>query len=113
MHWGHKVQQGRGEEIEVTRSEYNAAFGYPSPDPPEIPDEVSHVWEWWWQLNARRMPGFDSVAPLTYSDIYHWSVLTRTQVTPTEIAMLIKMDDAWLQAVNQEKREQRDRGKEN
>lgn len=108
MHWGHKVISKDG-QAEVTRAEYNAAFGVESPDEPEIPDVVMHVWEWWWRLNARRSPGFDAMAPLTYFEIYHWSALTRTQITPDEIGMLIQMDDAYLVAVGTERKEQHDR----
>jgi len=110
MHWGHKVS-GKGGQVDATRVEYNAAFGVESPDPPPIPDAVTHVWEWWWKLNARRVPGFDSMSPLTYSEIYHWSVLTRTKIATQEINMLIMMDDAYLQAVNAERKEQRERDK--
>ena len=108
MHWGHKVS-GKDGEVDVTREEYNAAFGADSPEQPEIPDAVTHVWGWWQQLTARRKPGFESLSPLTYSEIYHWSALTRTQITPTEISMLVQMDDAYLLAVNTERKGQRDR----
>lgn len=110
MHWGHKVT-GKDGDVEVTRAEFNIAFGAENktPDVPEVPDIVEHVWTWWWQLNSRRAPGFDAMAPITYSEIYHWSTLTRTQITPNEINMLIQMDDAYIQAVNVERKEQRDR----
>ena len=111
MLWGHKVN-GKDGEVEVTRAEFNASFGVDSPEAPEIPDAVAHVWEWWWKLNARRLPGFEAMAPLSYSEIYHWSALTRTQITPAEIGILIQMDDAYLQAVSAERKEQRERGKE-
>lgn len=108
MHWGHKDRDGNG----ITRAQYNANFNAPVPEQPDVPDAVTHVWEWWWQLNARRAPGFESAAPLTYSEIYHWSALTRTQVTAAEIGILIQMDDAYLQAVRDEQRGQRERERE-
>lgn len=110
MHWGHTVI-GREGNVEVTREEYNAAFGVDSPDAPEVPDIVSHVWDWWWKLNARRAPGFDAMAPITYDDIYKWSAITRTPITPSEVDMLIQMDDAYLLAVGIERKGQRDKGK--
>jgi len=111
-HWGHKIS-GKDGQIEVTRAEWMAAFGVEDkiPEPPVIPDAVMHVWEWFWKLNARRVPGFDSMAPLTYSEIYHWSALTRTQIATQEINMLIQMDDVYLQAISAERKEQRDRDK--
>lgn len=110
MKWGHRVLSKDG-QVEVTRTEYNMAFGVESPDPPEVPEIVNHVWEWWWQLNARRSSGFDSISPITYSEIYHWLVLTRTQIMPAEIEIIIKLDDAYLLAVSTERKEQRDRNK--
>ena len=112
MHWGHKVSN-KGGQVEVTRAEFNEAYGAgdKTPEPPEIPDAVAHVWEWWWRLNARRSSGFDSMSPLSYSEIYHWSALTRTQITPDEINMLMQLDDAYLAAVNTERKEQRERDK--
>jgi len=111
MKWGHKVLSKEG-QIEVTRAEYNEAFGVESPDPPAIPDAVIHVWEWWWQLSARRSSGYDSISPLSYSEIYYWSALTRTQISPIEIDIIVKLDDAYIRAVATERREQRDREKQ-
>lgn len=108
MHWGHKVSSKEGQQ-DATREEYNAAFGVVSPEPPEIPDAIAHVWAWFWELSARRAPGFDSITPLSYSDIYHWSALTRTQITPSEIAILIQTDDAFLQQMSRERRDQHER----
>ena len=51
------------------------------------------------------------MSPLSYSEIYHWSALTRTQITPDEINMLMQLDDAYLAAVNTERKEQRERDK--
>ena len=103
----------KGGEIDATRAEYNAAFGssHETPDTPETPDAVIHVWPWWKQLDARRKPGFDSMEPITYGEIGTWSSLTRTQITPAEIGMLIQMDDAYLRAVATERKGQRDRDK--
>jgi hypothetical protein len=105
MHWGHTTI-GHDGQAEVTRAEYNEAFGVEVPEAPEIPDAVIHVWSWWWELSNRRKPGGESLAPLTYSEIYHWSSLTRTQITPSEIGMMIQMDDAYLRTVAEERKEQ-------
>lgn len=111
MNWGHKVISKDG-PVDATRTEFNAAFGVESPDRPDIPDAGFHVWEWWWLLNARRIPSSDSMAPITYTEIHHWFTLTNTLVTPPEIRMLIQMDDAYLQSVAIERKEQRERNKE-
>jgi len=111
MHWGHSIVGPDG-KVEVTRAEYNEAFGVDVPDAPDIPEAAAHVWEWWWQLNARRSPAYEALAPISYSEIAHWSSLTRTQITPTEIEMLIQMDDAYLRTVAEERKEQRARSRD-
>jgi hypothetical protein len=101
--------------VDVTRAEWNASFGaeLKTPDDPEIPDCLTHVWGWWWELHSRRQPAFDGEAPLSYADIYHWSQLTRNIITPDEIQILMRMDDAYREqmAVERKERHERDQPK--
>ena len=110
MHWGHKTLSKDG-QVDVTRAEYNEGFGVETPEAPDIPDAGLHIWEWWWKLNSRRVTYSEVQAPLTYSEIYHWSILTRTQISPSEIDVLMIMDDAYLGAVADERKDQRARNK--
>ena len=98
--------------MEVTRLEYNEQAGVESPPQPEIPECAEHVWNWWWQLNARRQPGFDSLAPFSYAEIHSWILLTCRYVAPEEIAWLIQMDDAWLATIAEERKARSEREKE-
>lgn len=102
VHLGHKIDSKEGKQ-RVTREEYNEAFGVDSPDPPIFPDAVEHVWEWWWKLQKRRQSGFDSQNPITYTEIFHWAFLTRTQITPPEVEMLAQLDDAFIEQISIEK----------
>jgi hypothetical protein len=111
MHWGHTTLSKEG-QVEVTRAEYNESFGVETPEAPDLPDAGSHIWEWWRQLDSRRVTYSEVAAPLTYSEIYYWSTLTRTQISPSEIDVLIIMDDTYLKAVADERKEQRARAKE-
>ena len=70
------------------------------------------VWDWWWELNARRIPGVDNLAPITYTEITQLLLLTRRIVAPEEINWLIQMDNAWLTAISEERRAKHDRDKE-
>jgi hypothetical protein len=79
---------------------------------PEIPDCAQHVWEWWWELNTRRPPGFDSLAPLSYGEIQAWLFLSGRFVAPEEVKWLIDMDNAWLTAVATEREARRERERE-
>lgn len=111
MKWGHTLNNREG-PVEVTRAEYNENFGVEVPEAPEIPDAGLHIWEWWWRLSSRRITYSEVMAPLSYSDIFHWSILTRTQISPSEIEVLFAMDDAYLSAVAAERKGQRERERE-
>jgi len=82
------------------------------PDQPEIPQCAQHVWEWWWELNTRRPPGFDSLAPISYSEIISWLYLTGRYVSPEEIGWLIQMDNAWMNSIAEERKARTEREKE-
>jgi hypothetical protein len=106
MKWGHKVADKDGPR-EVTRAEFNEAFGAYTPEEPFVP--LEHVWNWFWLLNARRQPGFESPSPITYEQVHSWSVLTRTIITPSEVELLMAMDDVFLEQVSIERKGKRER----
>lgn len=83
-----------------TRRQRNARFGQPSPEN-DIPDAVEHVWEWFWDLSARRKSGPEA---LTYAEVGEWQRLTGTAIRPEEVEMLMKMDDAFLAECREEQR---------
>lgn len=86
--------------------------GAETPEEPEIPICAAHVYEWWWELNSRRSPGFDQVAPITYADIHAWAMLTEKTVSVREVRWLIKMDNAWIEAIGKERESKREREKQ-
>ncbi len=115
LKWGHKVNSPHGRAhglVEVTRQEYNQQAGVESPEEPEIPFCAEHVWKWWWELNARRPPGLDNLAPISYGEIESWISLTGKMVTHEEIRWLMQMDDAWLSAIAEERKARQERDKE-
>jgi hypothetical protein len=71
-----------------------------------------HVWAWWWELNARRPPGFESLAPLSYGEIHSWILLLGKRVATEEIRWLIQMDNAWMHSIAEERKARRERDKE-
>jgi hypothetical protein len=73
---------------------------------------AGRVWDWWWQLNTRRPPGFESLAPISYSEICSWLLLTGIQAAPEEIRWLIAMDNAWLSAIAKERKAKQERDKD-
>jgi hypothetical protein len=107
-----KVSVGRNKQQDVNRADYNETAGVETPVQPELPACAEHVWHWWWELNARRPPGFDSLAPITYGEIDHWISLTRKRVTTREINWLTQMDNAWMTAIATERKDRSDRDRE-
>jgi hypothetical protein len=107
-----KISVGRNEQKEVTRADYNEAAGAETPLQPELPMCAEHVWHWWWELNARRPPGFESLTPFSFSEINHWISLTGKRVTVREIGWLTQMDDAWMHAISTERKDRIERDKE-
>jgi len=77
-----------------------------------VPECGEHVWHWWWELNSRRPPGFDSLAPISYSEIINWLYLTRRYVSPEEIGWLVQMDNAWMTAIAEERKARSEREQE-
>jgi len=80
------------------------------PEEPEIPDYGEKLWAIFWKLHARRRPGFESPAPLSYTELAAWAALTREHISPDEVEVITQMDDAYMRAVHEgmELRRERD-----
>lgn len=111
MKWGLKLA-GRYGPVDVSDLDFYQYNGYDDkiPPEPEVPEEGEHIWSWFWRLNARRQPGFESTAPLSYEQILYWSGMTRTFVSPEEVEILTAMDDAFVIGIaeGREKKRKRD-----
>ena len=88
-----------------TRRQRNERFGAPSPEV-EVPDQLLHVWDWFWELSARRRSGPEA---LTFADIGEWSRLRQVDLEPIEVEFLTAMDDAYLKAVREDQEAARQR----
>lgn len=64
----------------------------------DVPDVLSHVWAWFWELNASRGGGMGP-GPISFSEIDAWRRLTGADPTREEIAALREMDSTYLAAV--------------
>lgn len=107
MKWGHKISRG-DEQIDVTRAEYNQAFGVAVPEQPEIPDVAMHAWLIWWRLNARR-PAGEHVNPLSYTEAESFCRLTGTILLPEDMQMIEAIDNAFIASVAEERKAMFDR----
>jgi hypothetical protein len=67
-----------------------------------LPEEVLHVWEWFWKLSARRRSGPE---PITWAELDAWA--RRGAPFPPlreELDMLVAMDDAFLAELHSDRR---------
>lgn len=94
MHTRYDMPNEKGE----TRRQRNTRFRQASP-PLRVPANGRHVWDWFWQLSARRRSGPES---LSYAEIESWARMTATPVRPEEVDMLTAMDDAYVTEVRKE-----------
>lgn len=100
--YGMKRDFGHPNRIMETRAEYNARFGQPVPDAPQVPFAAGHVEEWFWKLSSRRQYGAGGPSPLSYTEISAWMNTTGTEVRDVEIEMIVAMDAEWLNATADE-----------
>jgi hypothetical protein len=80
---------------------------------PEIepPEEYAWIWDWFWELSASRRQGQNGPDPITYQDIAIWLQVTGNRLLREEVTIIRAMDDAFVTALAQEHREQRERDK--
>lgn len=45
---------------------------------------LRYVWHWFNELSFS--------APLTYSELYHWTILTKRELTPFEVDLLMELN---------------------
>lgn len=85
-------------------------MGHKNPDI-EINPDHEHIWSWFWQLNEARTHGMNGPNPLTYSEIASWVSLSGEIVSREEIAVIRKMDAAFIKALSEERKAQDERNK--
>lgn len=107
MHWGHSLPSKDG-AVEVTREELNDHMQVEFDPEPPIPEVGADAWRWWWDLNNRRNPGFEGVAPITFSDVTAWLALTGIMASREEIRWIFMMDDAFISKVSEERKAKRE-----
>lgn len=55
-------------------------------DQPECPPELAYVWEWYWQLPR----------PFSFTELHHWSQLTRRRIRAWEADLLSSLSRIWI-----------------
>lgn len=81
-------------------------------DPPDVPPEVDHVVEWFWELSNRRPEGMSGPRLIPWSDLQAWLALTPNYVERGEVDMLCAMDHAYVDQLRIEREARRAREKD-
>jgi hypothetical protein len=74
----------------------------PQLDVPSIPIELSYIWDWWVALDETRQVGMDR-CHITYTEIAHWSILLKINVTAFEVRCIMALDSAYLSCCGDQK----------
>ena len=62
----------------------------------EIPESLEYIWMWWCEVQtARQSSGFGPL-PISFSEIYAWSVLTQRLLQPWEVQAMRDIDQVYL-----------------
>jgi len=73
-------------------------FVFPEEPPPPAPpllETGQYVWEMFCELSSQRGHNNGVFLPLSWADIYAWSTLTNTALTPWEARLLSRLDLTW------------------
>ena len=104
------VRYDTPDEDGETRRERNERFDCEDQNPEiEPPEDGKWLWDWFLELNACRSQGFSAPNAVTFPDLESWSRLTGNIIRREEIAIIRRMDDAFLAALAEEREEQRKR----
>lgn len=104
------VKWHMADENGETRAQYLTRFNqsHKIPDAPELPHNVEHVREWFFELSKRRHSGPEAIS---WAELKAWCELTDTWPSPDEVRMLTALDQAYISAVNDWRKWQRERSK--
>ncbi|WP_425510206.1 phage tail assembly chaperone [Xanthobacter tagetidis] len=78
----------------------------------EPPEGAAHILGWFLDLSERRAQGYSGPNPISFAEISAWCALTGERPSREEVAIILKMDAAFLKAVAEERDEQMARQKE-
>lgn len=76
-----------------------------------IAEHWAHLCGWFWELSGVRSYGFSGPNPISFSEIADWAALTGNLIRQDEIAIIRKMDAAYLAANAAEQAEAAERAR--
>jgi hypothetical protein len=69
----------------------------------EPPEALRYLWTWYGELAARRTNSGMGANPLSFTEVAAWAALTRRDVRPNEVALLLRLDDLQLTVLREAK----------
>ncbi len=79
------------EQVEKTTGKRPAEL-----DGPECPELLLHIWMDFMHLSRGRTSNGFGANPLTWTDIAEWQRLTRIDLSPWHVDLLVALDNAWM-----------------
>lgn len=73
---------------------------------PEAPRNGIHVWAWFLELHQARGGNGFGPSPISFRDLRDWTEMTRTRPEPWEVRAILKIDQAYLNAMADEMRKE-------
>lgn len=55
-------------------------------DQPQLPSDLEYLWHWFWQLPK----------PFNFTELHHWSQLTRRNLRAWEAEVLADLQRIWI-----------------
>jgi len=69
------------------------------PEEPEFPEVFRYLWNWFLDLSRRRGGGFGP-APITWLEFNAWAERTKSDPSPWEAAVIMRLDDVYLKSTS-------------
>lgn len=63
---------------------------------PDIPAELFHVWEWFWEIRAGVPSGMAGVEPMSHVEILSWATMAQIDINPRILRYLRILDNEFL-----------------
>lgn len=103
----HEFRLSKTDDDGITTREHleqvERQIGYPPEEllnPTEFPSLLLYIWSAFIDLNSARTAGFSGPNPLTYTEIKAWKELTDTPLSPWDIQVIKRLDQAYIKATH-------------
>lgn len=81
-----RLQQTKGEDHPDTVRAQEEVDG------PPVPPALAYLLQWSWELHGRSGVSMDGLAPLSFTAVRDWAVLTEREIDPHEVQALLLLD---------------------